>query len=305
MTSNNRINQLTPFWNALISSALIIAAIVTVFPVVLVVAVSFSSAQSIEMNGYSLIPAEWTLIAYENVFETGRQILDSYIVTIAHTCLGTVLSLFIQSMFAFALAQQKWKARHVFSFITFFTMLFSGGLVPTYIINVRYLHLYDSFWILVLQNLVTAYNVIILRTFVKTTIPDSMLEAARADGAHDFLVYAKIVMPLFKPALATIALFSVVGRWNDWFTGMLYIENPRLIPLQTMLTKIQNDIDFIKQSAAEGVAGSAGMEETLKNMPTESARMAITILSTLPIMFIYPFFQKYFVKGLTLGSIKG
>jgi putative aldouronate transport system permease protein len=305
MTSKNKINQLTPFWNAVISFLLIISAAATVFPVLLVVAISFSSADSISQNGYSLMPSGWSLTAYKSVFAAGKQILDSYIVTIAHTCVGTALSLFIQSMFAFALAQKRFKAGKVFTFITFFTMLFSGGLVPSYVINVRYLNLYDTFWILVLPGLVTAYNVIILRTFIRTTIPDSMMEAAIVDGANDFRVYATIVMPLFKPALATIALFSVVGRWNDWFTGMLYIENPKLIPLQTMLTRIQASIDFIKQSAMQGTPGSAQMQETLKDMPTESARMAITIIATLPIMFIYPFFQKYFIKGLTLGSVKG
>jgi ABC-type sugar transport system, permease component len=208
-------------------------------------------------------------------------------------------------MFAFVLAQKKFKAGKVFSLLTFFTMLFSGGLVPSYVINVRYLHLYDNFWILVLPGLVTAYNVIILRTFIKITIPDSMLEAAIMDGANDFRVYATIVMPLFKPALATIGLFSVVYRWNDWFTGMLYIENPKLVPLQTMLTRIQTSIDFIKKGAMEGTTGSSEMQDMLQDMPTESARMAITLIATLPILFIYPFFQKYFIKGLTVGSVKG
>lgn len=304
MSSQNKFNQLTPFWNTFISAILIIAAILTILPVILVMVISFSSAESIALNGYSFIPSGWTTLAYETVLKSSKQIRDSYIVTIAHTAIGTISSLWVMSMFAFALSQKKFTARNKLTFFTFFTMLFSGGLVPSYIINVRYLNLYDSFWIYIFPSLVSAYNVIILRTFINTTIPDSLFEAATIDGASDWTIYWKVVMPLFKPGLATIGLFNVVSRWNNWFTGMLYIDNPKLISLQTMLIKIQNNIDFLKKSIGE-TGATDEMVEALKNMPSESARMAITIISVLPIMLIYPFFQKYFIQGLTIGSVKG
>ena len=152
-------------------------------------------------------------------------------------------------------------------------------------------------------HIVNAFYIIILRTFIQTTIPDSLIEAATIDGANDFTIYYKIVLPLSKAGLATIGLFSLVGRWNDWFTGMLYIENPKLIPLQTMLYKIQKDIEFIKSNAE--ISDSVMGLELLRSMPTESTRMAITIIATIPILFAYPFFQRYFIKGLTIGSVKG
>lgn len=299
--SMDNINKLTPFWNTIITTLLVIFALLTVFPVLLVISISFSSAESIANNGYNLFPEQYSFQAYNVLFNMGTQIMDSYIVTIAHTVIGTVLSLLVMSMFAFALSQKKFRARRALTFLTFFTMLFSGGLVPTYIITVKYLHLYDSFWVLVLPGLVSAFNVIILRTFITTTIPDSMLEAARIDGANDFRVFWQIVLPLFKAGLATIGLFNVVSRWNDWFTGMLYIQNPKLVPLQTLLTKIQANVDYLNQN----IGKMGGMSEAVKYLPTESARMAITIVSVLPIMLIYPFFQKYFIKGLTIGSVKG
>jgi putative aldouronate transport system permease protein len=161
--------------------------------------------------------------------------------------------------------------------------------------------MYDTFWIMVIPGLVSSFHVIILRTFINTSIPDTIFEAAKIDGANDFRIYWQIVLPLFKAGLATIALFNVVSRWNDWFAGMLYIENPKLIPLQTMLQKIQRNIDFIKNNADV----SSEERELLRTMPTESTRMAITIISTAPILFAYPFFQRYFITGLTIGSVKG
>ena len=188
------------------------------------------------------------------------------------------------------------------TWILFFTMLFGGGLVPSYILNVRYLHIYDTIWVFLLPSLVSAYNVIILRTFIQTTIPDSLFEAARIDGANHFQVFGKIVLPLYKAGLATIGLFNVVGRWNDWFTGVLYIENPNLVPLQTLLQKIQSSIEFIKQNAA--VAGTPDGIELMRNLPQQNLRMACMIIIILPVLAAYPFFQRYFVSGLTIGSVK-
>jgi putative aldouronate transport system permease protein len=301
--SSYRFNKISPFWNLLITGALFIAAIAVVLPLILVVVISLTSAESIAYHGYSFFPSEWSSLAYKTLLTTGKQIADSYLITIFYAVTGTIMSVLVMSMFAFVLSQKKLPGRKVLTFLLFFTMLFSGGLVPSYIINVRYLHLKNTVWIFLLPSLVSAYNVIILRTFIQTTISESLFEAAKIDGANYFTIYRKIVMPLFKAGLATIGLFNIVGRWNDWFTGMLYIEKAKLIPLQTMLQRIQKDIEFIKANAdlADNVMGL----EVLRTMPTESTRMAITVIVTIPILFAYPFFQRYFVHGLTIGSVKG
>lgn len=303
MENRNHFNQISRGWNALFLVILGFACLLVLLPVALVVIVSFSTAESIANIGYSFIPQGWDTVAYQSIFAAGTQIVNSYKVTIAHTALGTFLSLLVMSLYAYVLAQPNFPARNFYTYILFFTMLFSGGLVPHYIVNVRYLHLYDSFWIFIFPSLVNAFNVIILRTFIQTTIPYSLFEAAKIDGASDFRVYGQIVLPLFKAGLATVALFNVVSRWNDWFTGMLYIENPKLVPLQTMLTNIQNTIDFFKNNAEE--AASAEMQEILRNMPSTSTRMAIMVISTAPMLAAYPFFQRYFITGMTIGSVKG
>ena len=303
MVRKRRFNQIAPGWNALISMLLILVSLMIVLPLILVVVISFTSVDSIAENGYSFFPSEFSLAAYKNLARTGSQILDSYKVTVFYSFTGTFLSLFVMSMFAFVLAQRRFPARKALTIFTFIPMLFSGGLVPSYILNVRYLHLDNTIWVFLLPGLVDSFHIIILRTFIQTSIPDSLFEAAIIDGANDFSIYLKIVLPLSKAGLATIGLFGLIGRWNNWFTGMLYIDNPKLIPLQTLLQKIQRDIEFIKSNAefSDTVAGL----ELLRSMPTESTRMAITIIATVPILFAYPFFQRYFIKGLTIGSIKG
>ncbi|NLB41061.1 MAG: carbohydrate ABC transporter permease [Clostridiales bacterium] len=296
-----KLNQIKPGWNFIISLMLVVGSIIIILPLVLVVIISFSSTESISLNGYSFFPTELTTAAYQNLAKTGSQIVDSYIITILYTLVGTFLSLFFMSMYAFVLSLKGFPGRKFYTFLIFVTMIFSGGLVPSYIVNVRYLNLYDSFWVIVLPSLISGFHVIILRTFINTTIPDSLLEAAEIDGANDFRVYWQIVLPLFKAGLATIALFNVVSRWNNWFSGMLYIEDSKLIPLQTMLQKIQRNVEFIKNNADV----TQEERELLRNMPTESVRMAITVITTVPILFAYPFFQRYFITGMTIGSVKG
>ncbi|HHV96733.1 MAG TPA: carbohydrate ABC transporter permease [Clostridiaceae bacterium] len=299
----NKLTMLSKGWNAVFMVILFIVALLVLIPMLLVIIVSFSSEMSIADNGYSFFPSEWTLDGYKYLFKTGDQLLDSYIVTIFHSLTGTLMSLTVMTMFAYVIAQKSFRHCKLFTWILFFTMLFSGGLVPSYILNVRYLHINNTIWIFLLPSLVNAYYTIILRTFIRTTIPDTLFEAARIDGAGHFRIYASIVLPLFKTGIATVGLFSMVSRWNDWFTGMLYIQNPKLVPLQTLLTKIQNTIDFLKQNAA--IAGTPDGVTFLRQLPDENMRMACTMMVVLPILFAYPFFQRYFVQGLTVGSIKG
>ena len=323
-----KINRVKPLTNVLLSLFFTILAIGTVLPVLLVVSISISSSESLAYNGFAWIPfsravesaalkagaselSAWfdgvrssiTFTAYESLFKTGSQLLDCYKVTIVTTAVHTALSVFTMAAFAFVLAQQRFSGKKFYSIYLLIPMLFSGGMVPSYIINVNYLHLYDSFWILVLPGLVNTFNVIVLRTFIPSTIPIEMFDAAAIDGANEFRVFRSIVLPLSKAGLATIALFVMVGKWNEWFTGMLYIDNPKLVPVQTMLTRIQQKLDFIKNNS--DYASTPDGQRLLMSMPTEQTRMAILVVSTVPIIFAYPFFQRYFIQGRTVGSVKG
>lgn len=297
-----QVNDLSRGWNAVLTVFFTVLAIFTIIPLILVICISFSSAESIAYNGYKFIPSEWTIAAYSTLVKMGGNFVQSYKMTIFYAFGGTILSLFVMSMFAYVLARKDFKYRRALSFYLFFTMLFSGGMVPSYIINSRYLHLNDTIWIFLLPTLVNAFDVIILRTFVQTSVPDSLFEAAKIDGANDFQVYCHVLMPLFKAGLATIGLFNVVTRWNNWFTGLLYIENRKLIPIMTLLQEIQKSISYLKSGAE---ANTPEALEALASLPGESARMAIAIVAILPLLVAYPFFQKYFVKGIMLGSVKG
>lgn len=299
----NKFNTLGRGWNVTFSIILSLISLLMIIPMLLVFIVSFSPEISIAEKGFSFFPQYLTLDGYKYLMEMGTQVLDSYIVTIAHSVLGMACSLAVMSMYAYVLAQRNFPARRALTWILSFTMMFSGGLVPSYMLNVNYYGLYDSFWIFILPSLVSAYWVIILRTFIQTTIPDTLFEAARIDGAGHFRVFLQIVLPLFKAGLATIGLFSLVGRWNDWFTAHMYIQNAKLIPIQTLLQKIQNNIDFLKNNAQ--IAGTPDAIEMMRNLPTQNLRMACTVIVVLPILCAYPFFQRYFVSGLTVGAVKG
>ncbi|MCR4577605.1 MAG: carbohydrate ABC transporter permease [Clostridiales bacterium] len=299
----SKFNQISRGWDAFFLTILMLISLLMLVPLALVIVVSFSSETSIALKGYTLAPVEWSLQGYEYLLKIGDQVLASYRITIIHTVLGTVMSLFVMTMYSYVIAQRNFVHRKFFTWFLFFTMLFSGGLVPHYIMNVRYLHIDDSLWIFLLPSLVSVYNVIILRTFITSTIPDTLFEAARIDGANHFRIYFSIVLPLFKAGIATIALFNVVGRWNDWFTGMLYIKNPNLVPIQTMLKNIQDNIEFLKQNAE--VAGTPDGLQLLNSLPDQNLRMACTVIVIVPILCAYPFFQRYFVQGLTVGSVKG
>ncbi len=302
-TSATRLNVISSGWNLVFVILLAFVALFILVPMLLIFVVSFSSELSIANRGYSFWPEAWTLDGYKYLFKTGDQLANSYLITSFYTVTGTLMSMTVMPMFSYVIAQRNFPLCRALTWMLFFTMLFSGGLVPSYILNVRYLRINDTVWIFLLPSLVNAFYTIILRTFIQTTIPETLFEAARIDGAGHFRVFTSIVLPLFKTGIATVGLFNVVTRWNDWFIGMLYIRNPKLIPLQTMLTKIQDSIEFIKQNAS--IAGTPDGIALLRTLPDENLRMACTIVVILPILMAYPFFQRFFVRGLTVGSIKG
>lgn len=284
------------FVNLITNFILSAFSILCIIPLLLVVSASFSDEKMLAMNGYKLIPQNLTLYAYKFVLSASTSILDAYKVTVFVTVVGTLLSLLITSMFAYPLSRKEIKYRNKISLLVFFTMLFNGGLVPVYILISRYLHMKDSIFVLIIPYLVLAWNVLLMRNFFKT-IPDSLIESARIDGSGEFKTFFKIVVPLSLPSFATIGLITTLLYWNDWWLAILFIEKSSLFPLQYMLQSVMTNIQILTSSIMT--------KDKALNLPSESARMALCVLAIGPIILAYPFFQRYFIKGLTVGAVKG
>ncbi|ASA25874.1 carbohydrate ABC transporter permease [Paenibacillus donghaensis] len=293
-------HQLSKPWNVIFNLIAGIFAFLCVFPFLFVVIISLTDEGTLARDGYSLIPAKWSLGAYRYVFESGDMLLRSYGVTIFVTVLGTIISLLFISLYAYAISRKSFRYRNFFAFFAFFTMLFNGGLVPTYIIVTQFLGLKDTVWALIMPLAVNAFYIMILRTFYITSVPDAIVESGKIDGAGEFRIFLKLVLPLSLPGLATIALFSTLGYWNDWFNALLYIDDPNLVPLQSMLMRIETSMQFIMQNSQN----SSLSLEAFRSMPQDTSRMAMVVLATGPIIFAYPFFQRYFIQGLTIGAVK-
>jgi putative aldouronate transport system permease protein len=272
--------------------------VVWVIPILYIVSISFTRDPDIIEYGYRLIPKNVSFTTYGYLFQTSKQLLNSYAVSLLVTGTGTALSLCVTTMLGYALCRPDFAYRRFFSFIVFFTMLFNGGLVPTYILITRYLHLKNNILVLILPYVVNAWFVLLMRSFL-TTIPLSLVESAKIDGASELRTFAAIVLPLSKPALATIGLLIAFNYWNDWWLSLLYIDVDTLIPLQFLLYRTMSNIMYLTQQM------SSQMSINIANLPTESARMAMCILAAGPMLVVFPFFQKYFVKGITLGAVKG
>lgn len=283
----------------IIHLVLLLFAALCIIPFITVVSISLSNEAEIARNGYSILPRGFSLKAYEYILKSPMTILKSYGVTIAVCIVGTLLSLLVMSLCAYPLSRRDFKFRNQISFYVFFTMLFNGGLVPTYIWVSKYMGMGNTFWALVLPVVVSPWYLLLLRTFFQS-IPYEIIESATIDGATELQIYANLIVPLSKPALATVALFSVLGFWNDWFRGLLYIEDPDLVTLQYMLYRMMRNIQELQNSIMSGL-----VDLNVTNLPNETARMAMCVLAAGPMIFVFPFFQKYFVKGLTVGSVKG
>lgn len=278
-----------------------IYAAICLLPVILVIIVSFSSDASIKTKGFSFFPIELSLNAWKYVFSFGRQLAVSYGVTIFITLVGTAFGLLVMSMFAYTLSRSCFKLRKQLTVLMLFTMLFSGGQLATYMVETTMYGLKDSLLALILPG-ITCMNIIIMRTYIRGTITESLIESAKIDGAGEFRIFWQIVFPLMKPTLAAIGFRLAVDRWNDWQKAYLYITSPNKTPLQLLLVRVEKNIDYVLNNAGEMTA--AEYAEAVSKMPQESARMAILLAVLGPIMIAYPFFQKYFVSGLTVGAVK-
>ena len=274
-----------------------------ILPFIFTVIISFTDDNTLINNGYSFFPKKLSLEGYAFIFKTGSLLLNSYMVSIYLTIIGTLLSLALTTTYAYVLFRKNFKFRCFFNVVAVFTMLFSSGLVPFYVVITQFLNLSDNLWAIILPGCLNAFNIIVFRTFLSTTVHESIIESAIVDGCGEFGTYIKIAMPLCLPGIATIGLFSCIGYWNEWFNALLFINDPNKIPIQYLLYKVQNILDFLVRYS--GTLNAAEMEQALNSIPRESSRMVMSVLIVLPIACAYPFFQKYFVKGLTVGSIKG
>lgn len=273
-------------------------------PVLLVLIVSFSSEMSVSAKGFSFFPTAWSLKSYEYVFKFGEQLAVSYGVTIFVAVFGTLLSLWFTSMFAYSLSRRNFNWRNGLSVYLLITMLFSGGTLGGYLINTNVFHLKNTLWVLILPGCVGTMNVIVMRTFINANVPDSLVEAAKIDGASDYRLFFVIVLPIMAPVLAALGFMTAIGHWNQWMTSYLYITDANLTTLQHMLMKIENNLEFLKQRLAQGQLSPEETEE-LKNAPSETARMAMLFCTLGPVLVVYPFFQRFFIKGMTVGAVKG
>jgi len=278
---------------------LIILCLAVVFPFILVLSISLSKEMDIAAYGYSFFPKHFDFSGYRFVFMNPSANLNAYCVTIVFSLATMILSVLLMSMIAYPLSSRRLRGRNGIALYLYFTMLFSGGLVPTYILITQYLHLADTIWVYILPSLISPWYVFMIRTFF-SDIPQAITESAHLDGANEYIILYKIIMPVSKPVLAAVALFMFLSKWNDWYTSMLYINNERLISLQYLLQRIMLNIKLLQDSNIN----VSGMVKA-SDIPSESARMAMAVIVAGPALIVFPFFQKYFIKGLTVGSVKG
>ncbi|NOU63923.1 ABC transporter permease subunit [Paenibacillus sp. LMG 31461] len=287
--------------NKFIHVILILFSLAFIIPFLLVIAVSFSNEESLLQYGYKLIPMQFDLTAYKLIFGKPDQILYAYLTTSVQAVGGMFCGLIVMSTCAYALSRKNFKLRKPIVMFIFFTLLFGGGLIPSYILITQYLHINNTIFVYILPTLANAFYIIILRTFFQG-LPDALVESAKMDGASEFRVYWQIILPLSKPALATIGLFVLLDKWNDWFTSLIYIRDEKLYTLQFLLQRILMEIDFLKNAMTYNLT----MENVnLYKLPSESIRFAMAIVAAGPLLLVFPFFQKYFSKGLTVGAVKG
>ncbi|MFC5470857.1 carbohydrate ABC transporter permease [Cohnella suwonensis] len=300
---NKGVNDISNFSNFVINGFFWVYTALCVLPLILVIAVSFSDENLVLVNGYKFWPEKFSWGAYDFLLSDWQAILNSYGISILVTVVGTVLALMTMALYAYPISRQDFKHRKAFSFFMFFTLLFNSGLVPFYLTYTQAFHLRDTIWILMIPLLVQPFFVLILRTFFTNSVPTALLESAKIDGAGEWRIFSQIVLPLSLPVLATVGLFCTLNYWNDWFLSLLFINEDSLISIQYRMYKALLDITFL---SANSTAYSAILAQNPDfQMPTETVTMAMAVVGIGPIVFAYPFFQRFFVKGLTVGAVKG
>ena len=282
---------------------MIILSLLAIVPFALLVISSFTDNSTLIANGYSFLPEKWSTYAYEYIFKTGNSIVHAYGVSISLTAAGTAISLSITTLLAYALSKTDLPGRRIMLFMVVFTMLFNGGLVPTYIVYTNILNVKNTFWALLIPGLLmNGFNVMLMKSYFCSSLPGEILDAAYIDGAGEFQTFASIAVPLSKPIIATIGLFNGIAYWNDWMNGYIYLtKRTELYSVQNLLNRMMQNIQYLSQNSAHIQDASVG----LASIPSVSVRMAMATVGVLPILVIYPFVQGNFVKGITLGGVKG
>ena len=283
-----------------INIILIFLTLCSLLPFVLLIMSSVTQESALIADGYQFWPRVFSLDAYRYIIARAGTIFKAYGITMLVTLVGTTISLIITPLLAYPLSRQDFKLHNVMSFLVFFTMLFNGGLVPTYMMWTQIFHIKNTLPALIIPALLlNAFNVMLMKNYFKMNIPYSLIEAAKIDGAGEFFIFYRVVMRLSKPIMATVGLFVGINYWNDWMNGLYYVTDANLFSLQNFLNRMMQNINYL--ATAEGAEVAQGS----MIMPSSSMRMALAVIGVLPIMLLYPFFQKYFVKGMTVGSVKG
>lgn len=286
--------------NVVFHIILVVLAVSCLYPFLVILGSSFQTQEEIMTSGYAVIPKEFTTEAYKLIFLTPKRVIDAYGVTFFTTLISTVCGLFLVSTCGYVMSRNDFAYKRILALFVFFTMLFNGGLVPTYILMTRTLGLKDSLLALIIPGMCSAWNILLMKGFFKT-IPPSLIESAKLDGAGEFQIFARIIVPISKPAFATVGLLLTLDFWNEWFNSLLYINDPSKVKLQYLLITMLRNVEFLSSPEAQQYGLLTGME----TIPVMSVRMAMCVLAAGPILLVFPFFQKYFVKGLTVGAVKG
>ncbi len=272
-----------------------------VLPIILIVIASFTDEKTLLANGYSFLPKKWSIAAYVYMLQQSATIGRAYIVSTIVTVVGTLISVLITTMIAYPMSRKNFRFRNALSFFVFFTMLFNGGVVPSYMVWTQIFQIKNTIWALILPNyLCTAFNIFLVRNYYTSSIPDALIESAQIDGASELTIFFKIILPLAVPTVATISLFTALVYWNDWVNALYYIQKPQYYGIQNLLIRIMNNIQYLKSGAASVAVGANAVE-----LPGTAVRMSMAVIGILPIVIIYPFVQKYFVKGVVVGAVKG
>lgn len=277
----------------------IVVAVLCIVPFMIIISASFSGETDLAVNGFSVLPRKVDFTAYAYLFKNPKTIVNAYLVTIFITVVGTFLGVLFMSMTAFCLSRNNFRFSKALTFYIFFPTLFSGGMVPSYIINTQYLHMTDKLAALILPSLINVFHIIMLRTFFKQ-LPESLFEAAKMDGASEYHIFFRIAMPLSKPVVATVAFLGALIKWNEWYNAMLYIRDDDLVPLQYMLQRMMMNL----RALLDAMQNAPAMVN-IQDLPGENLRMAMLVVAIGPMLMVFPFFQKYFTRGMTVGAVKG
>lgn len=298
--SGQSLNQIKKSTNVVFNIVFLILGVMCVIPLLFVFSISITEEEALRTNGYQLIPSVFSGSAYKFLWNERGMILRAAFMSILVTIVGTLIAIALDTSMGYVVSRRNFRLKKLYTWLIFIPMVFNGGMLASYVVVNNILGLSNTIWALILPLACSSFSVTICRTFFRTTVPDSIIESAKIDGAGQFRIWSQIVMPISKPVIATIGMFAAFGYWNDWFQASLYIQDTKLQTLQSLLNQMQKNIEYI----ANNPYGGLSMQEYKLSMPTESVRMAIAIVIIVPIACTYPFFQKYFISGLTIGSVK-